>query len=614
MLNETNNTPEHPIEPQKIGGWLSLIGLGVVVGPLLTLNTIFNYHLKSFFDGTFARLTLASSDVYHPIYFPTLTLELFATIFIFATQLIQIYLFFKKDRRFPEVFSFFMILTAISSVFICISVASYPSPDKAVLNTTLKDAIRGVIGAIIWVSYMFKSVRVKKTFTRRFESLEFLNVHRTFVVPLVILSLMFGWVLLNKNAKVNTPISKKEQPDDTSTQNLKEMSSKEIADLTLKNLVVIEPMDKNGKILGVGSGFFILPDVIATNAHVVEGAYALQIRYPNSQRSDMASAIIGIDKATDLALVRTKEFRSENPLMLGNSDKLSVGSTIYTAGNPQGLEGTFTDGLVSNKQRFNGIEIVQISAPISQGSSGGPVLDSSGHVIGVSTAYLKTGQNLNLAISSLYISRLIMRTETFYPLSTNDELKANSSISTLFPQVCSYLVDIALPEKYFVEIPDKDLKEKEMQDLCAQAMPTCKKAFVNRATKGVVLIGSHQLPVKEIEKASREQFEKLTSDMMNSIKQKYRTGDANAQFKSSSKDINQHTYRYDIESRYTDNGEAYTDFRSMYFVLPYCRLDVLYSSSGHKDIDGAIYNILTDSFLKVLPGSRAEKALFKFGK
>ncbi len=120
MHIEMNSTTEPLIEPKQIGGWLYLIGIGVVVGPLLTLNFIFD-HLKSFFNGTFAQLTISSSEVYHPIIFPTLALVLVSTFFIFTTQLIQIYLFFKKDRRFPEVFSFFMILSTISSILVKIN-------------------------------------------------------------------------------------------------------------------------------------------------------------------------------------------------------------------------------------------------------------------------------------------------------------------------------------------------------------------------------------------------------------------------------------------------------------------------------------------------------------
>lgn len=611
MLNE-GNTTETPATPKPIGGWLYLVGLGVFVGPLyLGIQLLSN--LKEINNGTWSKLIFKSSEYYHPIYFPTLTLELFACVVLFVAQLVQIYLFLKKDKRFPEVYSFVLLLSAISSSFIYFSVSSYPAPDKAVLKTLFTTMIQSIGSAVIWITYMFNSKRVKETFIRDYNTLPFLNLHRTFVIPLLIVSIFFGWSYLNRSPKSevarNNHEAKKPEPP------AKELSSKEIAAIALENLVVIEPIGKDGKIFGIGSGFFILPNVIATNAHVIENAHSIQIRYPNSQKTDTASQIIAIDSTTDIALIRTTDFTAAAPLKLGNADKVSIGSTIYTVGNPQGLEGTFTDGLLSNRQRMRGVEILQISAPISQGSSGGPVLDSSGSVIGVSTAYIKRGQNLNLAIPSVYISRLVMRSEDFYPLAKNSELKENGSIASLFPQVCSYLVDVDLPEKYFIEISDKDLQGEEMKEMCAQAMPTCKKAWLNKVSKGAVLVGSHELSTAKLENVSRDDFEKITTYIIAETKKAYRKSAPDVQFKVSTKDINQHTYRLDIESEYTSEEKDYTDYRSMYFVLPYCRLDVLYSSSGgKKELDGAVYRILNENFIRVLPGSQAEKALFTFEK
>jgi S1-C subfamily serine protease len=85
----------------------------------------------------------------------------------------------------------------------------------------------------------------------------------------------------------------------------------------------------------------------------------------------------------------------------------AVGDKVYAVGNPLGLEGTFSEGIISGMRFIGGHATMQITAPISPGSSGGPILDGSGSVIGVAVATFKNGQNLNLAIPVGYVSRLL---------------------------------------------------------------------------------------------------------------------------------------------------------------------------------------------------------------
>ena len=97
-------------------------------------------------------------------------------------------------------------------------------------------------------------------------------------------------------------------------------------------------------------------------------------------------------------------------LTFGNSEMVQVGQTVYAAGNPQGLEGTFSQGIVSSIRELGTDKLLQITAPISPGSSGGPVLNSKGQVIGVSVATFRGGQNLNFAIPSDYLKALLGKT------------------------------------------------------------------------------------------------------------------------------------------------------------------------------------------------------------
>jgi hypothetical protein len=93
-------------------------------------------------------------------------------------------------------------------------------------------------------------------------------------------------------------------------------------------------------------------------------------------------------------------------LNLGPDSKPAVGDKVYVVGNPLGLEGTFSEGIISGIRSIESDSILQMTAPISPGSSGGPVMNDSGTVIGVAVATFKDGQNLNLAVPVTYLSRL----------------------------------------------------------------------------------------------------------------------------------------------------------------------------------------------------------------
>lgn len=86
---------------------------------------------------------------------------------------------------------------------------------------------------------------------------------------------------------------------------------------------------------------------------------------------------------------------------------MQVGATVYAVGNPRGLEGTFSDGIISSIRPVGSDKLIQITAPLSPGSSGGPVLNIKGEVIGVSFSYIQKGQNLNFAIPSNYLNQLL---------------------------------------------------------------------------------------------------------------------------------------------------------------------------------------------------------------
>ena len=143
---------------------------------------------------------------------------------------------------------------------------------------------------------------------------------------------------------------------------------------------------------GIGSGFIINEDgEIVTNNHVVSGSRNVTVTL--SDKKQYPATVLGIDRRSDLAILKIKADRKLPFVRLGDSDGLVVGQKVLAIGNPFGLEGTLTTGIVSSLGRSlqgeegNTLEgLIQTDAAINPGNSGGPLLDSHGDVIGINTA------------------------------------------------------------------------------------------------------------------------------------------------------------------------------------------------------------------------------------
>jgi Tfp pilus assembly protein PilF len=171
--------------------------------------------------------------------------------------------------------------------------------------------------------------------------------------------------------------------------------------------VVILTYDKDGKIIGQGSGFFISKEGdIITNRHVLAGAHRAEVK-TTSGKVYPITLIVAEDKEADIIRASvniTKE--SVRPLSLSSSIP-EVGERVAVIGSPLGLERTVSDGIVSAVREIPAFgKIYQITAPISPGSSGSPVVNMRGEVIGVATFQFVEGQNLNFAIPGERIVKL----------------------------------------------------------------------------------------------------------------------------------------------------------------------------------------------------------------
>jgi hypothetical protein len=188
-----------------------------------------------------------------------------------------------------------------------------------------------------------------------------------------------------------------------------------IAREALKSVVTVETKDALGKPLAQGSGFVASNDGrVVTNYHVIQGAASGEIRFPDGA-SYLIEGIVASNPERDLAVLKLKTTSNEfRFLVLGDSDRVEVGEQVVAVGSPLGLEATVSPGFVSGLREVNGLRLLQTTAPISPGNSGGALINLTGEVVGVPTLSLTSvrrnatvSQNLNFAVPSNYVRELV---------------------------------------------------------------------------------------------------------------------------------------------------------------------------------------------------------------
>jgi tetratricopeptide (TPR) repeat protein len=164
--------------------------------------------------------------------------------------------------------------------------------------------------------------------------------------------------------------------------------------------VAIVTYDARGEKLSKGSGFFISGDRVVTNRHVIDGAFKAEV-HTITGYSYNVRGVLAVDGEGDIALLQIDIGPNQvNPLTITRTSP-QEGESVVVVGNPLGLEGSVSNGIVSAVRDIpNFGRIIQITAPISTGSSGSPVINMQGQVIGVATLQLTDGQSLNFAVPS----------------------------------------------------------------------------------------------------------------------------------------------------------------------------------------------------------------------
>ncbi|MBK8072871.1 MAG: trypsin-like peptidase domain-containing protein [Ramlibacter sp.] len=170
---------------------------------------------------------------------------------------------------------------------------------------------------------------------------------------------------------------------------------------------VVQTSDAQGRPVGRGSAVVTAPGRLVTNCHVLAKSNSFVVKRDNVS---YGATLEFPDPERDLCQIKVANFTAP-PVELADIGKLRVGAKVYAIGNPRGLEVTLSDGLISGLRKTDKdeLEMVQTTAPISPGSSGGGLFDAEGRLVGITTALLRDSQNLNFAVPANWIVELAAR-------------------------------------------------------------------------------------------------------------------------------------------------------------------------------------------------------------
>jgi tetratricopeptide (TPR) repeat protein len=177
------------------------------------------------------------------------------------------------------------------------------------------------------------------------------------------------------------------------------LSPQELFKRLSPSVFVVEVLDGNGSLVATGSAVAVASDQVVTNKHVIEAGVAFRIKQGSRTWS---AAVTYVDPEHDLGRLTAVGLKAP-AVPVRPSSVLTVGEHVYSIGAPEGLELTVSEGLISGLREFEQVRLIQTSAAISHGSSGGGLFDGQGNLIGITTFFLKEGQNLNFALPGEWV-------------------------------------------------------------------------------------------------------------------------------------------------------------------------------------------------------------------
>jgi len=185
----------------------------------------------------------------------------------------------------------------------------------------------------------------------------------------------------------------------------KTLTVEDIVKENARSIVLIGAINPKGA--SFGSGFIVSSSgLVVTNFHVVKNAIKIEVKFKDSHSHEDA-VLVSSDAKKDIAILRINK-PGLKPVLLGDSDRVQVGEKVVAIGNPLGLENTVSDGLISSiRDAGRNSKVLQITAPVSAGSSGCPLFNLKGEVIGIAVGSNLQGQNINFAIPIDYAKKIL---------------------------------------------------------------------------------------------------------------------------------------------------------------------------------------------------------------
>jgi tetratricopeptide (TPR) repeat protein len=199
----------------------------------------------------------------------------------------------------------------------------------------------------------------------------------------------------------------------------------EVFEKASQSVVVVQIQDEKGKDIALGSGVVLPGGDVATNCHVIDKAVGITV-YQGKKRYNAIPRYIDYDR--DVCSLSVPDMKAPS-VSIGSTRTLKVGSRVYAIGTPKGLTLTLSEGIISSLRPVEGGQYLQITAPISPGSSGGGLFDEEGRLIGLTTFYMTEGQQLNFAVPIEWINSLSQRHKKSSKTGENDVDWLNQSLA-----------------------------------------------------------------------------------------------------------------------------------------------------------------------------------------
>jgi Flp pilus assembly protein TadD len=212
------------------------------------------------------------------------------------------------------------------------------------------------------------------------------------------------------------------------------LSPQELFKRLSPSVFVVEVLDESGSLVATGSGVAMAADQIVTNKHVIDAGATFRITQGGRT---WPAAVTYVDPDHDLGRL-TAEGLKAAAVSVRLSSALTVGEHVYSIGAPEGLELTISEGLISGLREFEQARLIQTSAAISHGSSGGGLFDTQGQLVGITTFFLKEGQNLNFALPGEWVQAVASHRVS---LEENNKIAAPASQVLAWFQLGSQTLD-----------------------------------------------------------------------------------------------------------------------------------------------------------------------------